>query len=756
MTSTLKMTGRLLLLSASVASMCAARAAQSPPQDRLAEIVVTAEKTPEVLARIPASISVISGKALAQAHVTGYSGLSRVVPDLSFSSGGGPGQDNIEIRGVSSQAGSSTTGIYLDNVPIDMLNIYTSGATEPRFFDIKQVEVLRGPQGTLYGASSMGGTILFVSNPVNLYQAGGFTHSSVGGTEGGGINYETDSALDLPLKSGVAALRIGGLYDHESGYIDRIAPNGTTVGRNINDTSTAVAQVKLEWRPSKHLTVTPALFVQRLDAGGQNTFAIGEPLFTSTTLVPESSRDEFGVASLTVQYDLGWSELTAVSGYFWRRDDRMIDGTSYDSGYIGYLLQQQLGYGGSTIGALAAPAAFNTNVNQINEEVRLASKPGAGRLSWIAGLYYSRNRTVLLDDEHIPGFNSTFQAVYHDTPLNVLGAAFPNDLVYYADTHFVDSDKAVFGQATYRITHALKLTAGLRYEKASETLGFTSAGYFASGPAYAGSAGGTASSPKAALTYQVNKQTIVYASAAKGYRDGGINRPVPVPLCSGDLAQLGLTQAPPSYKSDSLWSYELGTKTHTADGQTEFNGSVYDIVWTNIQTDILLPTCTFDIKDNIGSAQIRGAEMSLTHRFGAHWTAHLSGNYTSAKITRPVTILGVQRGDHVPGVPLWQISTLLNYGTRVAAGMRGFANLDGEWTGPSQGTIIHGDPDFRRPIYFVLGGSTGVRLADFQFELFVTNLLNTRRIIQRPNIAGVEYGITVRPRTFGLSGTYWF
>ncbi len=143
-------------------------------------------------------------------HITDYEGLSRAVPNLSFSSFGGPGQSNIEIRGVSSQAGSATTGIYLDEVPINILNIYTAGATEPRFFDIDRVEVLRGPQGTIYGSSSMGGTIHFVSNQPELDKLSGNVHTSVGGTQGGSINRRGDGVVNLPLgrrQGGAAAGR---------------------------------------------------------------------------------------------------------------------------------------------------------------------------------------------------------------------------------------------------------------------------------------------------------------------------------------------------------------------------------------------------------------------------------------------------------------------------------------------------------------------------------------------------------------------
>ena len=253
-------------------------AAESDSSNELGEIVVTAEKTSEPLSKTPISISAVSSATLQEQHITDYEELSRAVPNLSYSSSGGPGQANIEIRGVASQAGSATTGIYLDDVPINILNIYTSGATEPRFFDVDRIEVLRGPQGTLYGASSMGGTIHFVSNAPDLHQFSGSTHSWVSDTQGGSINTEADSSVNLPLVDGVAALRVGALLDHESGWIDRNAA-GTIAATKINQVNTAVVRATLDWHPIDGLSIEPSLFVQRVRTGGQDTFGLALPDF---------------------------------------------------------------------------------------------------------------------------------------------------------------------------------------------------------------------------------------------------------------------------------------------------------------------------------------------------------------------------------------------------------------------------------------------------------------------------------------------
>ena len=196
MTITVKST-TLAALTTTLALAQGIALANDPNSNRLDDIVVTAQKTSEPLSKVPISIAAVSGDALAAQHIVNYADLSRAVPNLSFSSFGGPGQSNIEIRGISSQAGSATTGIYLDDVPINVLNLYTTGATEPHFFDIDRVEVLRGPQGTIYGASSMGGTIHFVSNQPDLHKLEGNVHSSVGATQGGGVNYEEGSVVNF-------------------------------------------------------------------------------------------------------------------------------------------------------------------------------------------------------------------------------------------------------------------------------------------------------------------------------------------------------------------------------------------------------------------------------------------------------------------------------------------------------------------------------------------------------------------------------
>ena len=745
-----------LVLAAPAATVRAQTA--SPAASTLGEIVVTANKRAEPLRKVAESISVVSGGDLQAKKIASFDDLSRAVPNVSVSDSGGPGLGNIEIRGVSSQAGASTTGLYIDDVPINILNLYTAGATEPRFFDMDRVEVLRGPQGTLYGSSSMGGTIRFISNQPALNKYEAIVHTEVSGTQGASSpNYEASAVVNLPLVADKAALRVGVDYRQDAGWIDRTAPDGGVAAHGVNRDQIPVVRATLKVQVNDRLTITPAVFAQRYSTHGTSLFNPALPQYQTDVRVAETGRDEFVAPSLTVRYDFGPVDLTAVSSYFARRSDRQVDGTLYDSVYVGSILDGLYGYGGSGIGALAAPSEFNTRNHRFTQEVRLASKT-ASPLSWIFGLYYTHDSEELLDVEHIPGFNSTFQTIYGVTPENsLLGAAFPNDLVFYARSLFRTDEYAAFGDVTYHVTPRLKASVGLRYDVADETLDFSTAGYLSGGPPSSSTPSHSHSAtPKFTLGYDVTGDVSVYANVGKGYRLGGGNRPVPADLCAADLAAQGLTAAPPTYSPDVLWSYEAGVKGRTPDRRLTFDAAVYDIEWSNIQEDVLLYDCGFDYKANVGNARVQGFEASTNFRLTRDLKLDVSGSYTSAELTSAEPALGIARGDHVIGVPEYSVSLGGDYEHAISDTLIGYARANYQIIGPSQGAIAHTDPDFHRPAYDVLGGAIGIRRGKLDLSLFGSNLLDQNSVIQRPNVALISFGVRVPPRTIGISANYQF
>src|ERR1700730_7761546 len=233
----------------------------SQDDQQLEEVLVTSQKVTEDVRRGPASISVISAAQIESLHMVELADLTRSVPNLSFTSQGGPGNQNIELRGISSTAGSSTVSVYLDDVPMTVRNLDTQGQAEPSFFDVQRVEVLRGPQGTLYGASSMGGPIRYISNPVNLSQTEGTVYSDVSGTKHGGVNYTERGVLNIPVITDQLGVRIGVSTTHDSGYIDHYSPDtGQLLARGVNGNANTAARIALDWRPIDGLSIRPAVF----------------------------------------------------------------------------------------------------------------------------------------------------------------------------------------------------------------------------------------------------------------------------------------------------------------------------------------------------------------------------------------------------------------------------------------------------------------------------------------------------------------
>src|ERR1700730_4644698 len=350
--------------------------ASAPDDQQLEEVLVTSQKVTEDVRRVPASISVISGAQIQSLHISELADLTRSIPNLSFTSQGGPGNQNIELRGISSTAGSSTVSVYLDDVPMTVRNLDTQGQAEPSFFDVQRVEVLRGPQGTLYGASSMGGTIRYISNPVDLAALGGSVYSDVSGTKHGGVNYSERGVLNIPLIDHELGIRIGISTTHDSGYIDHYsADTGQLLQRGVNGNAETAARVVMEWQPVPTLSIKPALIYQYNRSDDLNVVDLGLPdLLSQQKRVQESGKETMAVPSVTIVANFGWGDLTSVTSYFYRRFVRTVDGTAYNSGFLGsvYLdgavppitgLDGQLD--GYLVGNVAAPVHYTVSTEPI-------------------------------------------------------------------------------------------------------------------------------------------------------------------------------------------------------------------------------------------------------------------------------------------------------------------------------------------------------------------------------------------------------
>ncbi len=734
---------------------------------QLAPIIVTAQKISQDIKDVPLSISVVGGDMLQQDHITSYEDITRIVPGVSFLSGGGPGLDNIAIRGISSTSGAATVALYLDEVPITVKNLWL-GAIEPKLFDIDRVEVLRGPQGTLYGSSAMGGAIRMIGNQPNLTEIEGSASLDVSSTAHGGINDEVIGVLNLPLQSGVSALRLAADYTMDSGYVDNYSPAGPLNRSGVNADHTAAGRVSLLIKPNDALSITPSIYYMRMTTDDTSVYYPSLGLWDQNKIVPEPGKMNLSVPSLTINADLGWADLTSVTSYFLQQFDRTGDATYYNSEYLGYLINSDPVLGvknvGNLFGELPGPEYQWTDTSQWSQEIRLASKPSAqtgSPLTWLAGLYYSDQKVNRIVDDYVNGFDSLFVSEFGYPPQDsnlFAGSSFPNDSVALAGLQTKDEQYAVFGELGYNFTSVLKGTAGLRYSHGTATFTEEETGYFAGNapPVFQDKASASATTPRFSLTYDIDRNVNVYGTIAKGFRLGGAGEFVPSTICANDLALFGLSSAPTSYGSDSLWSYEAGTKGRVLDSRLTFSVSAYYIDWKDIQQTVNLPTCGYTITTNVGDAKSYGSEVDVAAKATPNWTVGVAGGTTHAYLTRVIGEVGANVGDHILNTPDWTLTLHTEYVHPLSAGADLFLRGVYSWTGTSYGSFSPADPDHIRPSYSWLDGSLGTDIGTLRLSLYGKNILNDTRIIQHPSLLFLEEAYTLRPRTIGLMATKKF
>ncbi|MBW4331817.1 TonB-dependent receptor [Stakelama sp. CBK3Z-3] len=738
-----------------VAQQTATGTTAIPAQSDTGDIVVTAQKRSESVLDVPLSVSVLDAGQLENAHITDYADLSRSVPGLSFTNTGTSGTSRIALRGVASASGSATVGVYLDDVSLTFPNQFFTGATLPRLFDIARVEVLRGPQGTLYGDSSLGGTIRFITNKPVLGEASGNASGELSTTEGGGTNYKADAAVNLPIGRNLA-LRVAGQTGYQSGYIDRVDSNGLPVDTDINSERHYAARATLLWEPAPDLKITPSLQYQYVKTANSGIFNLDLPKFQTDKMLTEPSRDELYVPSLTIEKSFGDYTLTSVTSYMHRTFDRQMDAVIYNSEYVAYAIDPDFGEAYDTISVLPGVLLNKDTVNKWAQEIRFASPSieQGHRFEWQVGVYADSLKVRSRDDEYVYGLNEAVADLYPDqTVEDLIGYPAPGGLLGYFHSDRTRKQIAGFAEGSFMVTDRLKLTAGIRQVKAWTDYEMNEGGWLAAGtPANERvKANESPLTPKVALNYRVGDTISLYASAAKGFRLGGQNSTLPT-YCSSSVEELGLDpDAARSYHSDSLWSYEAGVKSRLFGDRVTMNASVYRIDWHNIQQQLSLPSCGYVITANAGDARSQGGELELVGRINQALTLRATAGYTDAKIRNAAEGSSASDGQHVLGVPDWNITLGADYRRPLSDDSEFFAGTNWTYTGESYGSFSTSNSDYLREDYWVGTFNLGFQIKDFRISGFVKNVLDDRTIIQKPSILFVRQGLTVYPRTIGIS-----
>ena len=675
-------------------------------------IIVTATKRASTVQEVPFSVNAQTQADIQRANAQTIEDISRNVAGLTVQNLG-PGQSQVSVRGVSAgqvvrdQPGvKEQVGIYLDESVIS-LSLFT-----PDFdlFDLNRVETLRGPQGTLFGSGSVGGTIRYITNQPRLERLEGQVEGGVSVAEGGDIGYNAKAALNIPI-SNVAAVRGVLYYSHFPGFIDSVGPYSK---KNLNDGERYGGRLALLLQPTDNLKITPRLVWQRATANGFNReefYNLFDNQFVSAPsgtdlgkrkqylLFGERFRDQTYLTDITASYDFGPAELTSVSSYMHRdilvsRDASALTGSvtvSFASAFLADDPTRSNLIAAQT--ALPSNLRDTTGLDQFTQELRLAST-GTGPFQWVFGGFYSHVEREYHQRLPTPGYdvaaNLFLQELCFDqaqasatcrvndpivanripftTADRAISNGFPLNSPYNADLPYVIKQKAVFGEASYKFSQ-FKITAGGRWYDFKERRNFISGGIFSNGDTRIGDrTKSNGFSPRGILSWEPNRSLSVNAQIAKGFRLGGINDPLNLPICTAaDRAIYGpFTSA--TYKDETLWNYEAGVK-YSRRGIT-FNAAAFHNEIRNLQVTVDAGSCSSRLVFNVPKAHTTGVEAEFSAHPLPGLDVSLAGSVISSEfdstIDNPIlaTRTGIRDGNRLPTVPKYQVALSATYGQR--------------------------------------------------------------------------------------------
>jgi iron complex outermembrane receptor protein len=761
----------------------------------LDEVVVTASKRISTVQDTPISISAVSGNDLLARGVSSLADLAQGTPGVSLKSEG-PSQTEIEMRGMTSSGGNSATvGFYLDDIPLAGPASAQNGhvVIDPDLYDLNRVEILRGPQGTLFGSGSMGGTVRLITNQPNLSQFQSSAQSVLSGTEGGGFNHRDNLMVNLPLMDDTLALRVVGTENYTSGWIDRIVadpfplvggnPDGTVRG-NVQDSpiekqypgSNAyqiyAARVTLLWKPTESLSVTPSYFHETSNQNGISAYdsVPGTETHYQPFDIAEPLTDSLTAYSLTVIYSFPMFNLTSSTAR-WTRNSTQVEEASEAFNDPLEAIAYSYNYG------LANPGYYGPSgtgpehgmeddpSHQFSEELRLVST-GSARASWVAGLYYS-------DFYSLWGFKGTTPNYSAYMDLGTLApATTPNWFDAYSPTTL--KQYAVFGDATYALTDELKADVGARLNHYDYRFSSCISGWGSANGAATPSCSGliplssTSFNPKFNLTYTFSPDLMAYATVSSGFRPGGGNAAYPTTGSAWGAAfqQQNYTSGkwPATYEPDRVLSYELGEKARLLDHRLTVNASIYYEDWRHVQLEAYPNDWALNINGNYVS--IYGTDVDVLADLGKGFQFEIAAGYLY---------------EWLDGGPHWVIAPVhkmpevapesgtiaLNYFKPLGSGYTFTARLENSYTGPRYSIFFSNPYEFtgtyrQMPAYDLVNIRAGVKFRDtWSATLFVNNLTNRHAQLEsmftenepQPDFTRIE---TNQPLTGGVDLTYRF
>ena len=689
----------------------------------LEEVVVTAQKFEQKLSETPLSVTAISARNLEALGATQFRDFANSVPSLTFTTSG-VGSTQVNLRGITTGNNiSPTVGIYVDEVPYGSSTPFASGAQlalDVGLFDVSRIEVLRGPQGTLYGASTMGGLLKYVSVVPDTTAFAATARAGVVSTSGGGVGYDAAAAVNAPLADDKAALRVSGFYTHDGGFIDNLT-NGHD---DVNEAEVYGGRADLLFKPADKLTLRVAAFAQDITRDGTAAadfgLATGEPIdgdLDQRRLRAEPFDQQFRLASGTLDYEFEGATLTSITSYQTVRSNATTDVSAF--------FVPALGAGGIVLGSVDV---FKKNeTDKFTQELRLAAT--GPRLDWTIGAFYTDE-----DSDQFQKLNASTPdgAVF---PVNLLTVELPSTFEEYAG----------FGTLTWHATDKLDFTGGLRYAHNSQTFEQIGSGALVfSVPERDDS--DSILTYLATIRYRASDNLMSYVRYATGYRPGGPN------IVVNDLN--GQPLASPTFGADELRSYEAGIKTTTSDGSFGVDAAVYFIKWDDLQINAVRNG--LGVVANAAAAESKGAELTLTWVPVPQLALVGAFAYIDAELSEDAPDLGGLEGDRLPDTPDFTGSLAADYSFELG-GREAFLGTTVRHVTDrvSSYDASAGVPQYELPEYTTVDFRTGIQLGAARLQLYLKNAFDERGQLSATTgfsaLGGPAWVSLVQPRTIGLN-----
>jgi outer membrane receptor protein involved in Fe transport len=747
----------LVMAVASVAAMGVVQESMA----QLEEIVVTATRREQSMVDIPYNISALTGDQLRSMDVVDFSKLTRVVPGLQLTDRGV--RDNtttarVVMRGLNTESTSLADSPFLTVSPVATYVDDTPVFTNLRMYDVERVEVLRGPQGTLYGSGSLGGTIRFIHKQPHTEGVEGALDASIGMTEDADDeNYSVKGMINIPLGSAVAA-RFSAGYDSYAGFIDakRLAvldENGNAVladpsdpftsppvytsRDDVNEGDVSFIRGSVRVNFSDSLSAQFNIHHQEEDSDhrdAQSASGVVGDRETAVSLLEPGER-ELDLYSLEIEADFGFATLTSSTSYTESESQALTDGTGlYNS--IGYLLAP----------SITAPVDFNSGKDIFVQEFRLVSA-GESRVDWIAGAFYMDEDSLDLDEfDYFRGENAIFGPYFTD----------PNDLFLHLNRESEFTDMAIYGEISYHVTEKFSLTGGMRaFDQEFKSTGFFDFKAFGYYPADETDFDESDVLFKVNASYDINDDTMVYATFSQGFRRGGANSfPTEGPLAeSGELSE---------YDSDRVDNYELGLKG-TLGGMHQYSTAIYYIDWADAQIGILTPNVGYDAAVNAGDAESYGFEGEIFGDLTDRLSYNLGYSYTNAELVDSIDIGGVSasKGTRLPGVSEHTASVSLDYTQPLNNGWSMVYHADASYRSDFANSLDDSADIYREfDSFTVAAASVSLQAESWRVALYGENIFDEEGFAAQtePGNSGVYHHVEwlTRPRTLGLRASYSF